>query len=104
LALGAVLRLKKWEDQGIFIHFEAGLPDSTKLWVDLLTLIFKNAVADIQVFAVGLSAWVLELATTRLAWNGMRLIGADMVLGDLDEDSSVEAIAQFLWANRHGGK
>jgi hypothetical protein len=40
LALGAVLRLKKWEDQGIFIHFEAGLPDSTKLWLDLLTLVF----------------------------------------------------------------
>ena len=104
LGLAAALRVKTWERQGIFIHFEAGLPDSRRLLVDLFTRLFTSAVDDLKAFGFGLWYWVLELATSRLAWSGASEIGSDILVGDVNEEMFVETLANFLWANRHGGK
>ncbi|MGD0463885.1 MAG: hypothetical protein ABSB74_15470 [Tepidisphaeraceae bacterium] len=104
LGLAAALRVNTWEDQGIFSHCEAGLPDARHLLVDLFRRVFECGVDELKVFGYGLCYWVLELATSRLAWSGASVIGADIIIGEVDEDMFVETLAQFVWANRHGGK
>jgi len=48
-----------------------------------------------------LSMLVVKLFIDRFAWHAKIEWRADVVLDFLDEDAAVEAIAEFLWRNRH---
>jgi len=102
LGLAAILRVIVWEDQGILIHLESGLPDARQLLRDLFTPVFRNAIDDLIRFGFGVWYWVLELRTTRMAWGGANMIGADVLVGEVNEEIFVETLAQFLWVHRHG--
>jgi hypothetical protein len=100
LELGAALRLLKWEEGGLGIHREAGLPaahDSLKS--AFLTVAKEGTIPD----GGQLSRRVLRLFVERFAWHGRRDLGAAVSLDDLDQDAALDALAEFLWANRHRG-
>jgi hypothetical protein len=44
---------------------------------------------------------VLGLFVERFAWAAAAELGADLLLGDANEDLLAEALAHFLWENRH---
>jgi hypothetical protein len=35
------------------------------------------------------------------AWEGLDLLQADFILGDVDEDAFADLLAEFLWSHRH---
>jgi hypothetical protein len=100
LNLGAALRLLSWEQAGLAIHREAGLPAAR----DAIRQVFLDAVP-----AAGresqpgpwLGEAVLRLSVERFAWAGRRELQAEVLLDFPDEDALVEAMARFLWDHRH---
>ena len=101
LELGAALRLLGWEDCGLSVHLDAGLPPSSQaLCESLLTL----AAPDITPGPGkdSLAYRVLVLFAERFAWSGREELDADVALGEADGDALLEALADFLWDNRPG--
>jgi len=98
LRLGASLRLFCWEQSGIAIHRRMGLPSARQA----LRNVFQS-LADPQVAAQAddVCLWVVVLSTEAFAWAGRAELDAELLLGDMDEDSLVDALAEFLWTHRH---
>ena len=102
LGLGAALRLLVWEQHGVQAHRDAGLPSAD----EAVRAVFRAVTApepleEKERAATQLSYRVLAVFVERLAWNGRPLLGADLELGEADEDALVGALADFLWAHRH---
>jgi hypothetical protein len=98
IALGQALRLREWEELGIRAHLEAGLPSA------------RNAmIAAIQTLRVPggddptLSLELLRLTIRDFAWHGRLDWNAAVALGPLDDDAALDAVAEFLYRNRHAG-
>ncbi len=49
-----------------------------------------------------LSGRVLQVWIDNFAWDGPELLGADIVVGHVDEDVFVDVMAEFVWKYRHG--
>jgi hypothetical protein len=100
LNLGAAARLLEWEQAGITIHLDAGLPCAR----DAARRIFLEAV-PVDGEARGPEPWLSEavfrLTIDRFAWTGRTDLQAEIRLDFPDEDVLVEALAQFLWTHRH---
>ena len=102
--LAAALRLWVWEQGGLFAHRDAGLPSADEAVRDLSqALLAPDALADKEMAARRLLRRVLCVFAARLAWGGRALLGADLELGEAEEDALVDALADFLWANRRHG-
>src|SRR5260221_13433187 len=50
-----------------------------------------------------LGSSVFTLSCERFAWNGWHDLKADIVLDYLTEDAALDALAEYIWANRHAG-
>jgi hypothetical protein len=99
LGIGASMRLLAWETQGIHVHRDAGLPSAT----EALVLVFRSyadpeAGSQIQALRARVSGLFFE----QFAWTGGLEWGADVVLGGVNEDDLVDAMAKLLWDHRHG--
>ena len=97
LGLGAALRLLAWEQRGLTAHRDAGLPSAQ----EALQGVFRAVTApeppeEKERAATQLACRVLAVFVERLAWGGHALLGADLELGDADEDALVDALAKFL--------
>jgi hypothetical protein len=100
LELAAALRLYFWEAAGIQIHRSVGLPDARTA----IIAAFQKGAALIHGEATGspdLWRQVNQLLVNRFAWLGRLFVTADVELGELDEDTALEALAEFVWAHRH---
>jgi hypothetical protein len=98
LGLGAALRMWTWEDAGIQIHREAGLPCAWAAVRDVfLSLVDSEAAAR----TVELPARVTALFIDRFAWGAAAQLDATVLLGDVDNDGLIDAVAEFLWRHRH---
>jgi hypothetical protein len=103
LALGAALRLLEWEDNGLNVHRDAGLPPAHQALLDALRSL--NSGADDEARGTHhLSRRVVALFAERLAWHGRRELDADVALDELDDEAMLEALAEFLWASRQAGR
>jgi hypothetical protein len=101
LDLGAAMRIAAWEEAGLDVHRQVGLPVARDaICLVLLSPLRANRVPDKAAPNPSLLTAVLRLLIERFAWSGCRDLGAEVVLDSPDEDSLVEAIAQFLWAHR----
>ena len=104
LFLGAVLRLNNWEELGLQIHLDAGLPTATKTLADAIRSVGELGKA---VYPKDLPKAVTALFIERFAWHGRRDWDAAFALDALDEETAVDALAELLWSRRHaerGGK
>jgi hypothetical protein len=100
LGLGAALRLSLWEQQGVRVHLDHGLPPARQALIDVLHTATGQAEAEAAERARSLAGRVLALAAEHLAWNGRVELGADVVLGAADQGLLLEALADYLWAHR----
>lgn len=98
LGLAAALRLLDWEIQGFHVHLDAGLPSAREALVRVFRAVFAAGSLE---YHVDLRRHVLGLFIERFAWNGRAELDADFALGDVNEDELVEALADFLWSQRH---
>jgi hypothetical protein len=95
LHLGAALRLLEWEARGIFVHREAGLPEARQAIRDAF-----QSLTEPDADPTKLCVAVLRLCVERFAWSGLPELGADVALDEAQEDALLEALADFLWAQR----
>lgn len=95
--LGAALRLWHWEMHGILIHREYGLPSADTAVRDTILALTDPAAAE-RIDPVPRQVFLLSVE--RFAWNARAELDADVTLGDVAEDTVLEALADFLWAHR----
>lgn len=97
LFLGAVLRLASWENSGLQIHLDAGLPSAKEAFVDAYRSVVEQGKPTV---GSDLSNAVLALFIERFAWNGRRDLNAAIVLDSIDEDAALDALAELLWSRQ----
>jgi hypothetical protein len=98
LHLGAAFRLLAWEERGFHFHGGAGLPAAEQVFGDTF-----SSLSDPGADPTELCGAILSLNIQRFAWHGPRDLAADVVLDELTDDAALDAVAEFLWANRHIG-
>jgi hypothetical protein len=104
LRLAATLRLWSWEQKGLLVHQEAGLPSATDALRELgRSIALPGSLHEEKQTADQLSQGVLRVAIDRLAWSGRAYLDTDLAIGEPDEDTLVQAMADLLWAHRHDG-
>jgi hypothetical protein len=100
LELAAALQLWIWEHSGIRLHLDAGLPPAG----DALRAVFCRLTAAPGEEATGegtpLSRAVLARLAEHCGWSGQEDLGADLLLGEADEDALVDALADLIWTHR----
>jgi hypothetical protein len=98
LGLAAALRLREWERLGLRIHLDHGLPAADRALADVLGSLVGTAVVDTE-----LPTRVMAVSVARLSWHGATDWRAAIVLDRLDDEASLDALAEFLFAHRHKG-
>ena len=102
VGLAAALRLFSWEQGGLRIHRDAGLPSAAEaLQLVARSITTHEPVARKEQASRQLLCQILTVFVERLAWNGRALLEADLELGEADEETLVDALADLLWAHRH---
>jgi hypothetical protein len=101
LDLGAVIQLALWEDAGLTVHIEAGLPTSDVAAKELERRAKLGPSAFATVTRLDLWFKVKEIWAEHFAWQGEEMFGAEIALARIDDDVLVNALADFLWRNRH---
>jgi hypothetical protein len=102
LGLGAAVRTLRWEAQGVRLHIERGMPTGDAA----VREVFRRAAADAGSGSEGrfereLCRDVLRLAASHFAWEGPEALGTDMVLGEVEDERLLDAVARMIWAQRH---
>ncbi len=100
LVLGAALRLGLWEMIGIQLHRDAGMPPAREIIIDVLQSATNPEAAA---RTAQLPSRVLALSIEHFAWAGRLELKADVIVDPADEDMVLEALADFIWNNRHLG-
>lgn len=101
LELSAVVELAVWEHHGLREHLDVDLPTSQEALANLAARTLKGPTAFEGPNPAPLSSRVLQVWVERFAWDGPELLGADVVVGDFDDDELVEVLAELIWTNRH---
>ena len=100
LELAAALQLRQWETQGVLNPLDGDLPS----WREAADELFARAAERPEEFLTpttpSLLHRVLKVWVERFAWEAPDLLQAELVLGDLDEDGVVDALAELLWTHR----
>jgi hypothetical protein len=102
LGLGAAVRSLRWEAQGVRLHIERGMPTGDAA----VREVFRRAAADGGSGSDGrfereLCRDVLRLAASHFAWEGPEALGTDVVLGEVEDERLLDAVARMIWAQRH---
>jgi hypothetical protein len=100
LEFAAVLELGLWERNGIQLHRAAGLPS----YCEAMDALIEKATcwpSKSCSRTSDLSQRVLSLWLANFAREGKELIGGDILLDLTDQDTFLDAVAEFLWANRN---
>ncbi len=101
LELGATLMLGQWDLQGL----RTFLPSELPAFADATRILKHRAASATREFSnvdsAHLSRQIGQIWLERFAWEAPNLLQADVVLGDVDADALIEAVAQLVWANRH---
>src|SRR4029079_12650299 len=97
LHLGAALRLLIWECRGFYFHRLAGLPSAEEAIDNALQARAPSEASKSTRFCEA----VLGVAIAHFSWHGLSELNTYIALDPLDTDHSIDALAEFLWANRH---
>ncbi|NLS97463.1 MAG: hypothetical protein GXX96_35430 [Planctomycetaceae bacterium] len=100
LELAAVLELALWEQQDLRRHIDVDLPTYRQAADHLAARCSKGPeeFADLQ--AAQLSLQVLRVWAEHFAWDAPDLLGAEVVLSDVDDDY-LDLLARFVWTHRN---
>ena len=101
LGVGAAMRLFRWEERGVQIHRTAGLGAAGEVLCEVVRRTAPPSAQEPDPAVARLLLTVFELAVQWMAWEGQPVLGADVVVGGVDdEDAFVEALTQLCWARR----
>lgn len=100
LELAAVMQLQLWEQQGIHVHLDQGLPSYAQAAADLVQRSQGGAGAFRDLSTGSLSSRVLRTHWQCFAWEADDLLKASVLLDVGSEDELAAALASFLWENR----
>ena len=101
LGAGAALRLASWEHAGIHPHRAAGLPDAREVFQQVAGWCLHSPTVERDELVRVLCVKVLEISITQLAWHAPELMGASVLLEEVDdEDTLLNVIAQIAWKHR----
>jgi hypothetical protein len=98
--LGAALRLLDWEQAGIRVHLDAGLPTAEQLLCDILESVTGVRSSPSTLPLGTLTCRVVALFAERFSWHGRKELAADVIVDEADEEDILETLADFLWKNR----
>ena len=98
--LGAALQLFEWEQQGIRIHLDAGLPPAQQAILDVFRSETGKTDPETCQRVRKLPSEVMRLNVEYFAWTGRIELNADVTLGEADEDKVLEELADYLWTHR----
>jgi hypothetical protein len=101
LELAAVLEIGLWERLGLRDHLNASLPAFGQAAAQLAARAALGPTEFDVPDATPLSDTVLTAWMNAMAWDGREFFGAEIVLGDVDEEEFVSLLAEFLWTHRH---
>lgn len=100
LELGAALRLLFWECQGSTAYVQAGLPTAREALCRAFTMATFNAKSEERV-PTPLWEQVTAYANRQVAWHGLAELNAEIFVDFGDDEELLEAMAEFIWNNRH---
>jgi hypothetical protein len=100
--LALAVRAHRWEAGGSFVHQELGLPAAADLLGELMRLAAEPSWDGLDRFVRSLFPGFIDVAH-RFAAQGQHLLGAEVALGEPDDEALVEALARLCWAFREGG-
>ena len=98
LSLAGAMRILRWQLAGLSHQLHPCLPSPSEVIVRAA----KQAKRGQRMTGAQLWRRLVTVGVNRLAWRGLPDLGADVVLDLPDENTLVEAIAQFFWEHRHG--
>jgi hypothetical protein len=102
LGLGAALRLSAWESNGARAHLPVDLPVSGAVIRDLFDAAADPSQAKrLEAHADELILRVFRTWVEYFAWGGRQEMDADLVLGEAEEETLADALADLLWNSRH---
>jgi len=99
LELGAALRLGDWEQRGLQVHREAGLPSAQQALRDVFQA-SSTSPGPAAAPHERLVYRIVVLFAERFAWNARVELDADIALDEADEEQLLEGLADFLWDHR----
>jgi hypothetical protein len=100
LELGAVVQLKLWEAEGLAEFLPTELPTAAQAGEELFRRTRETPEEFHTQASQKLGPQVMRVWLERFAWAAPNLLQADVVLGEVDEDVLVDALAQLLWEHR----
>ncbi|MDB5391722.1 MAG: hypothetical protein JWM11_7368 [Planctomycetaceae bacterium] len=98
LALGVGLRFWAWEDSKIYFHLEVGLPSGKEVILNALQLVSGS---ELKELSERLNITSLRLIHDRFVWLAKNEMTVDLGFQNQLDDEQLDAIADFLWNNRH---
>jgi len=102
--LTAVLELGLWERQGLRDYLDTlgiNLPTFHEAADNLAARAANNPHEFEGSDTPSLCCQVFRVWVEHFAWNGLSMLGAEVVLGQLDEDKFADVLADFVWQHRH---
>jgi hypothetical protein len=100
LGLGLAVRLFSWESKGLRVHLDAGVAPAKDVLRDVVRRTAQLGPCETDADVASLRMKVLCLSVQRFAWAGPAVLGADVVVGDPDEELLLDALARLCWASR----
>jgi hypothetical protein len=98
LGLGIGMRLLRFEEAGLTEHLECGLPSAKQvLSIAIRAGTEGGPLRDVVALLYSRLTRFLESQTV---WSAMVVLGAEMMVSDVDEAALVNELAEFLWARR----
>ena len=96
-----MIELVFWERGDLCRHLPVDLPSSREALEQLKNRSRQGATAFADPDDTPLHNQVLRVWTEHFAWDAFEHTGVEMVIGEVDEESFVDLMAEFLWENRH---
>jgi hypothetical protein len=101
LDLAAALRLLCWEQAGLQPQSLGNLPDARHAIREVFGSATNPPREGESRRTDSLALRVVTAYIAHFAWEARVELGADVILGEADEDAVLEALADFLWEHRH---
>jgi hypothetical protein len=96
--LALAMRVLVWEKRGILEYLKVKLPSSQEILFDVFRSVVNEEAAD-RIRA--LYPQVLAVFLRHLAWSADPQFGPNVILGEIDEERFVDAVAKLLWVMRN---
>jgi len=99
LGLDLALRFQVWELNAITAHLDAGLPSSDHVLKRVMSLLQGN---ELREYVRNLDSRAIKILREQFVWQASGEQCADIaIVTDGNEDAFLDALADFLWTNRH---